>query len=911
MAWLVRQAGYPARVAFGFTRGSTGQPGATVTLTNLNLHAWTEVYFAGIGWVPFDATPAASGPRFGEPCLGPQPRHRRRLPTTAPGAASAGPERLAGGGRRRGRPTTRPTGDTRAAGTVQTTRAGPRSGRWWTARRARPAGSCSPCRHCGAGRCRDDRLSFPAELPCHRSRQVPSRAPPADRGYPGSGTVLGGVAGRDAAREDAHAAWDELLDTLVDFRVPVDRTETPRGTADRLVADAHPERRGRRPQLLGRAEERARYAQSPQPADELVPSLTALRTALSAGATRRTRLRAYAAAVGAACTGEWPSTRAAKHGAAAHLRGRPLLPAAQRRDPARPSGRLRPTGPAANRPRIRFAAGPSATVILPVVAGRRTALIRTGGQRCPPGADASAPPSGRGTTAAVPRGRVGSVVPPTTCRSGSGRGGTTAYRTRRASMTTKPATPSSGVLIHAVDEQGQPSNDHTGSDEHATPRVETRVAGANGRGEFGVLGKRPLDLLEQPLLVLRERHGTPPRSRWSGPLGPTDRGSQPAAYPQVYEGARASESGTTYGRACDFFAGSRPPGHACRARLAGSLSETDRPEIGQPRRRPPPPPPASRAPARRRMSCRRRQLPGRRAASPSTRTPTRRIGSPGSRAVQSAQAVSKISRATSVGTARVRDRLTVRKSASRTLSDTVRPTCPAARSRTPTLSASASRARRISSGSATSVVEGHLGADRLLHLLRADPARVPAPGQLVQVRARRPRRAARRSMPDGRLGHVADGGQAEPAQRLRGPLPHPPQRRHRQRMQEVEHPVAPAPPAGRPAWPGSSRAWPRTCVGATPTEQVSRCSLRRPGADQPGDLGRAAEQPPGAGHVEERLVQGERLDQRGDVPEDPPSPPGRPPCSREVGRQEDRVRAERPGPDAVGIALRTPYRRAS
>src|SRR6185312_12281218 len=86
-----------------------------------------------------------------------------------------------------------------------------------------------------------------------------------------------------------------------------------------------------------------------------------------------------------------------------------------------------------------------------------------------------------------------------------------------------------------------------GSDEHATPRVETRVAGAHGRGEFGVLGKRPLDLLEQPLLVLRERHGTPPRSRWSGPLGPTDRGSQPAAYPQVYEGGRASESGTTYG----------------------------------------------------------------------------------------------------------------------------------------------------------------------------------------------------------------------------------------------------------------------------------------------------------------------------------------------------------------------------
>jgi len=27
-------------------------------LTNRNLHAWTEVYFTGFGWVPFDPTPA-------------------------------------------------------------------------------------------------------------------------------------------------------------------------------------------------------------------------------------------------------------------------------------------------------------------------------------------------------------------------------------------------------------------------------------------------------------------------------------------------------------------------------------------------------------------------------------------------------------------------------------------------------------------------------------------------------------------------------------------------------------------------------------------------------------------------------------------------------------------------------------
>ncbi|HKT02454.1 MAG TPA: DUF3488 and transglutaminase-like domain-containing protein, partial [Rugosimonospora sp.] len=63
LAWLVREAGYPARVAFGFTRGQ-GRNGNTYTLTNQDLHAWTEVYFSGYGWIPFDATPSAnlSGP---------------------------------------------------------------------------------------------------------------------------------------------------------------------------------------------------------------------------------------------------------------------------------------------------------------------------------------------------------------------------------------------------------------------------------------------------------------------------------------------------------------------------------------------------------------------------------------------------------------------------------------------------------------------------------------------------------------------------------------------------------------------------------------------------------------------------------------------------------------------------------
>ena len=55
---MVRDAGIPARVAFGFTRGT--QDGGSWIITNRNAHAWTEVYLQGFGWIPFDATPAGN-----------------------------------------------------------------------------------------------------------------------------------------------------------------------------------------------------------------------------------------------------------------------------------------------------------------------------------------------------------------------------------------------------------------------------------------------------------------------------------------------------------------------------------------------------------------------------------------------------------------------------------------------------------------------------------------------------------------------------------------------------------------------------------------------------------------------------------------------------------------------------------
>lgn len=61
MASMARTLGIPARVAVGFTPGDlTNLPdgaGIEYRVTTHNLHAWPELYFAGIGWVRFEPTP--------------------------------------------------------------------------------------------------------------------------------------------------------------------------------------------------------------------------------------------------------------------------------------------------------------------------------------------------------------------------------------------------------------------------------------------------------------------------------------------------------------------------------------------------------------------------------------------------------------------------------------------------------------------------------------------------------------------------------------------------------------------------------------------------------------------------------------------------------------------------------------
>jgi transglutaminase-like putative cysteine protease len=60
MALMLRMAGIPAQVAAGFSPGSYNKDTREYRVRDLDAHSWVEVWFTGIGWVPFDPTPARS-----------------------------------------------------------------------------------------------------------------------------------------------------------------------------------------------------------------------------------------------------------------------------------------------------------------------------------------------------------------------------------------------------------------------------------------------------------------------------------------------------------------------------------------------------------------------------------------------------------------------------------------------------------------------------------------------------------------------------------------------------------------------------------------------------------------------------------------------------------------------------------
>ncbi|WP_308123372.1 transglutaminase family protein [Modestobacter marinus] len=260
MAVLVRAAGVPARVVLGYTTGSAQEDGTRIVTTD-DAHAWVEVWFADLGWVPFDPTPIAAARAV-------------ELPW-APRADADTPEAAA------------PTAPT-ATGPV-------------------PAGPTAQLD-------RDDQYVPPLALPA---------AEPADRFAPvltgGGLTALVLAAGlvpwavrrhqRRARLDDGRpgALWEELLATATDLGVPAPVTATPRQLARQLaerVADVDRSAVAA-VRSLALAEEQSVYGRptpgAPDPG--LRDAVLTLERALGASVPRAQRLRAAlwpASTVGAA-----------------------------------------------------------------------------------------------------------------------------------------------------------------------------------------------------------------------------------------------------------------------------------------------------------------------------------------------------------------------------------------------------------------------------------------------------------------------------------------------------------------------------------------------------------------------------------------------------------------------------------
>ncbi|MEV0202777.1 DUF3488 and transglutaminase-like domain-containing protein [Nonomuraea sp. NPDC050691] len=283
MAVLARLAGIPSRVAIGYTGGT--KIGDRWLVGTNDSHSWPELYFEGVGWLPFEPTPTGSlgqgsarVPAYTVPP--PDPVGDGSTPT--PGAtSSSADEPLSPQGRVNPREldreaTLQPRGLTAEEETP------------WAARLGLGAGVLllillvpAALRLLTRGR-RLRRLDGAGRPPGPSSGQ--------DAPRDGSGTGVSAVTGR---RPAVAAVWTELDDLLLDYGMERGTSETPRALARRLAeryefdADS-----AAALAAIASAVERSLFARSPGEFGPMRQNLRTVRKALAATVSRGRRVRA-------------------------------------------------------------------------------------------------------------------------------------------------------------------------------------------------------------------------------------------------------------------------------------------------------------------------------------------------------------------------------------------------------------------------------------------------------------------------------------------------------------------------------------------------------------------------------------------------------------------------------------------
>ncbi len=266
MAAMARTLGIPARVAIGFTPGTTQSDGS-MSVGLRDAHAWPELYFEGVGWTRFEPTPTrGTAPSY-------------TLPDT-PSGDPAGPDR--------------PETGASAATPV-----------------APSASESCPAQSRKQGEC--------------GNTMAPGAVGPTDSGTP-TGTVAGVTllvvlvlllpllpmlwrirararrlsfsAGRTPGDATARtlAAWREITDTAWDHGIVPDESLTPRKAAERLVRLGRLDTDGAEAvHRAAGAVEQVLYAPEPRPEAGLSQDVGTVRAALRASAGGSLRLRAVVA----------------------------------------------------------------------------------------------------------------------------------------------------------------------------------------------------------------------------------------------------------------------------------------------------------------------------------------------------------------------------------------------------------------------------------------------------------------------------------------------------------------------------------------------------------------------------------------------------------------------------------------